>query len=202
MAFVPATNIVEVFIEHSFAGKEGVGWVVHYETNTPPWTPLLMGDLALSIVGWWDTYMQPLMAGSASLQRIRMRDLTTATSGVLDYSTGLPLVGSRAGAAMPANVSLSVKKNTGFAGRSLRGRIYMFGMVEGDVTANFIESGYSNAVLAAWDEALFFAGAEAEYGMVLVSKYSGGSPRPSALVTDVTSVSLADTRVDTRRDRL
>lgn len=202
MVFVPATNVVEAFVEHTFNGKDGVGWVLHYESSMGAWDLAQMADLGNELVTWWDTNMQPLMAGSVSLQRIRMRDITTANGLVLDYTTGLPLAGTRSGAAMPGNVALSIKKNTGYAGRSFRGRIYQFGMVEGDVTANYIEAGYTTPLLAAWTQALLLVGAVGDYGMLVVSKYSAGSPRPLALETEVVSVSLADTRIDTRKDRL
>jgi hypothetical protein len=202
MPFVPAINVAEVFIEHNFNNKPGVGWVLHYENSLGSWTAALLADLALQLVTWWDTSMQPLMTGSVHLERVRLRDITVQNGIVAEYTTGLPLTGSRAGASMPANVALSVKKNTGLAGKSFRGRVYQFGMAEGDVTVNTVETAYVTPLLAAWNEALLLIGASADYVMVLASKYSGNAPRPTALVSEVTSFSLADRTVDTRRDRL
>jgi hypothetical protein len=103
---------------------------------------------------------------------------------------------------MPANVAFSLKKNTGLAGKNFRGRIYQFGMAEADVAQNFVTTGYALAVQAAWTEALLLTGDGFDYGMVLASKYTQNAPRPVGIATDVTSISYADLRVDTRRDRL
>jgi len=202
MPFVPAPNIVEVFMEHTLNNKKGVGWVLHYETDVVPWTVTRMTDLATVLAAWWNTEMKPNMNTSCSLDRIRMRELTGPNSLVVDYTTGLPIGGTLSGSPITGNVAFSLKKNTGLAGRSFRGRIYQFGFVETDTTLNELSAARANAYVAAWTEALFLTGFDADYGMVLTSKYSGGSPRASAISTDVTSISYADSTVDTRRDRL
>lgn len=202
MTFVPATNVAEVFVEHTFNGKAGVGWVWHFDLSTPPWTEEKLLDLGGAIKAWWDTDMQPNMTAQVSLTRIRLRDITTANSPIADYSTGLPLVGSLTGQAMPGNVAFSIKKNTGLAGRSYRGRSYIFGFNEADVDQNSLGAGRANAYVAALNNALLLVGSLSDYGMVVVSKYSGNTPRVLGLVTPMTSWSYADLTVDTRRDRL
>jgi len=202
MTFVPVAGINEVFIEHQYNGKPGVGWVLHYETTAAGWTAPIFLDFGAAIVSWWDVHMQPLMGNTVQLQRIRMRDLTTQNSGVLDYTTGLPLTGTRTGNAVSANVAFSLKKNSGLAGRSFRGRVYQFGMTEDDSSANVVGTGYANAVRAAWNEALFLSGTLEDYAMVVVSKYSAGQPRAAGIATDVINFSYVDLQIDTRRDRL
>lgn len=202
MPFVPATNVVEVFMEHTLNNKKGVGWVIHYESSLGAWTPATMNDLALQLRDWWNTDMKPLVNTSVSLDRIRMRDLTTQAGLVLDYTAGLPIAGTLAGSPSTANVAFVLKKNSGYAGRSYRGRIYQFGFVETDTTLNELSSARANAYVAAWTNALLLVGAAADYGMLIISKYSGGAPRATAIETDVTSISYSDSTVDTRRDRL
>ena len=202
MVFVPANGICEVFMEHSVNDVTNIGWVLHYERSGATSWSVLFEDLGQYLVNWWDVHMQPLVSTATLLQRVRMRDLTSQNAPIGDYSIGLPLTGTATGQPASNNVAISVKKNTGLAGKSYRGRIYQLGLTENQVVGNFIDSAYRTALLAAWTEALFITGGSAEYGMVLVSKYSAGAPRAAALVNDVTSVSLADTRIDTRRDRM
>jgi len=202
MAFIPVPNCCEVFVEHQFNGKPNVGWVLHYESDIVPWTPLLMSDLAAQLKAWWDVHMQPLVSTATILTRIRLRELTTQSGLILDYTAGLPLTGSRAGDAAPANVAFVLKKNSGFSGRSFRGRIYQMGFTESDMSTNFISSTLANDYVDAWTEALLLVGTEAEYGMVIASKYSGGAPRGTGVKTDVSNITYSDLIVDTRRDRL
>jgi len=202
MAFVPVPGIVEVFIEHTFHGKPGVGWVVHYESTIDPSDPAVMADMGDSIIAWWIAEMKPYVTAQVTLNRVRMRLLTTANSAIMDRIPGSVQTGTLTGQAMPGNVAFSIKKNTGLAGRSLRGRIYQFGFNEADVDGNNLGVGRASTYVDAWTEALFLAGVEGNYGMVVVSKYSQNQPRVTGIATDVTSISYSDLRLDTRRDRL
>lgn len=202
MAFVPAAGIAEVFMEFVCNGKPGLGFVLHYEKTAPAWTSAILADLGEYLRVWFNTHLKPQMHTSSALQRIRMRDLTTQNGLVADYATGLPISGTLAGSPVTNNVAFSLKKNTGFAGKNFRGRIYQFGFVEVDTIGNTLDSARANAYVDAWTEALFISGGLADYGMVLVSKYFNNAPRAAALVTDVTSITYADLTVDTRRDRL
>jgi hypothetical protein len=136
------------------------------------------------------------------LERIRLRNISTQNGMVLDYTTGLPLVGTGSPAPTPNNVSFSLKKNTGLAGKSYRGRVYLLGLTEVAVNGNFLDAAVANLFVDAFNEALILVGAEDTYAMALVSKYTGNNPRSSALVSNVTSFSYSDLRIDTRRDRL
>lgn len=202
MPFVPVPNIVEVFMEHSFHEKQGIGWVLHYENALGVWSTDTMQELFSQLIAWWTASMKPLVTADVTLYRVRGRVLTTATSGIDERVLTSPQTGTRAGQAMPNNVAFSLKKNTGLAGRSNRGRIYQFGFAEADVSGNFMTTALANSYVTAWNEALLFTGELTTYGMVVASKYSGNAPRPTGVATDVLYISYSDTRVDTRRDRL
>lgn len=202
MAFVPVTGIAEVFMEHNLNDKSGVGWVLHYEKTLGAWTNATLVDLAEQLIVWWDTHLQPLVGAHMALTRVRLRDLSTQNGLIADVTSTLPINGTLSGTPPSNNVAWSLKKSTGLSGRSFRGRIYHMGMTESVVNANLIDTSHGNAVITAWNEALFFSGGVADYGMVVVSKYSGGNPRVLGLATDCIAIAAADFRVDTRRDRL
>lgn len=203
MPFVPATNIVEVFMEHQYHGVQGKGYVLHYDNSLGPWTLPLMAELATELIDWWTVQMRPLVNNQTVLERIRMRDITQAEGLVYDTSTGLPLAGSRAGTPVQSQVVISVKKATGLAGKSQRGRVYHFGFNQGDFTGtNTLSTAYTALVETAWNAALGLVGATANYDMQLVSKFTGGQPRTIAEVRPITAMSLVDRRVDTNRLKL
>lgn len=202
MAFIPAAATVEVFMEHQVNGKSGVGWVLHYRSASTEWDLLAMNDLALQLRNWWNTEIENLVHPATRLERIRLRNISSANGAVLDYTTGLPITGSGSAAGTPNNVSFSLKKNTGLAGKSFRGRVYLLGLTEAAVNGNFLDAAVANLFVDAFNEALILVGAEDTYAMALVSKYSNNAPRASALVNNVSSFSYSDLRIDTRRDRL
>jgi len=183
-------------------GKEGVGNVLHYEKTGGPWTLDALDDLAAYLKAWFNTHLKPQMNTATGLHRIRLRDITTQNGLIMDYNDGLPIDGTLSGSPVSNNVAFSLKKNTGFSGKGFRGRIYQGGFVEADTTGNFLSPTRANAYAAAWTEALFISGGVADYGMVLVSKFFNGSPRATGLITDVSSITYADLRVDTMRSRL
>ena len=202
MAFIPVPNIAEVFVEHSLNGKPGVGWVVHYETTGASWNAADLTELCALLAAWWNIEMKSTVTAQVILQRIRARDLTTANSPIVEYTTGMPIIGTGTGSSEPGNVSFSLKKNTGIAGRSYRGRIYMMGMSDTNVTGNLLNATVANLWVAAWTEALLLVGSVQSYGMVVASRYANNAPRVSGISTPVISISYADLRIDTRRDRL
>lgn len=203
MAFVPATNTIEMFVEHQYQGAQGKGYVLHYKNSLGAWTLALMADLATTFIANWNTHMKPLVNNQTVLERIRMRDLTTISGLVYDTAAGLPIAGTRTGTPTQSQVVISVKKNTGLAGKSYRGRVYHFGFNQGDFSApNNLSTSYTASVETAWNELILLVGASGDYEMVLVSKFTGGQPRVSAEVTPITNMTLVDRRVDTNRLKL
>ena len=202
MAFVPATDTIRVFFEHSIHGNSGHGWVMHFQPALAGVTIAKMEDLAAELVDWWDTNVRAFMGNYVALQRLRLLDLSTAESFEFTWSTGLPITGTRVGTDLPANLAFCMKLSTGLSGRSNRGRIYFFGMVEGDVTGNSVTSTYANGVRSAANALKTLVGSEDTYGLVVASFISGGQPRVTAQVTPVIDASYVDLRVDTQRRRL
>lgn len=204
MAFVPVTNVVEVKFDHTYFGVGGKGWVFHYAlVSQGAWDASLLQELLTLLVSWWDVSMQPLMSAQVTLNRIRARDLTTENGLQWETTTGLPLTGTRAGTPLQANAVLSLKKVTGFTGRSFRGRMYHFGLVTADiVNTNFISTATINALEAGYEEALLIPGAVEQYQMVLASKYSDGQQRPVGIATSVFDIQAVDSRIDTNRLKL
>ena len=161
-----------------------------------------MDALATTLAGWWEEHVAPEISGDIILRQVRVTDMTTATSPstTLVLSDG-GITGGRSDNALPNNVALSVSFRTNGRGRSSRGRNYVVGLCEPDVTGNQI-----NSVKAAFFEtaynALIAIMSDTPFTWVVASKYASGAPRTTALIADVTAALIVDRFIDSMRRRL
>lgn len=199
MPYVPATNVVQVEFVFTYDSQVCEN-VIHFQ-NTGAITTPIFNALGVHLVNWFNTNMKPLLPGTVSLNALKMTDLTTQTSGFLNYTTGLPLAGTLADAALPNNVALVITKRTVNRGRSFRGRIYHMGLTEGKVTNNAVQGLHVTALLTAYALLLSFSPSVGTFVMVVVSRYSNGAARGAAVVSPVTGLDT-DGSVDSQRRRL
>lgn len=130
-------------------------------------------------------------------------DLTTQTSPVYVRSFSPPIQGNPAGdPTLPGSVAFTVSFRTAGRGRSSRGRNYVTGLTEGQVTANLLGSGFANSWVALYGELLGVGTFPPAWDWVVVSRISEGEPRAVGLAQTVTDVTYTDLRVDTMRSRL
>lgn len=202
MAFVPFNDVANVFFQFTGPDDEECGYSIDFKSRVAI-GPTEMETLGSAVASWFDTEMQTLMTAGFTLQRLIIRDLSVADSWVTDWVGILPLTGSLAGNSMPSNVCWALKKKTGFAGRSFRGRIYHMGLSEDVVSGNYVDSTYAASVLDAWNE-LITQAAEAGDGwdMVVCSRFADGVERTTGVATLVTGIVNTDLIVDTQRRRL
>ena len=131
------------------------------------------------------------------------RALTAASfhrQGGAGYPSGAALAGTDiSGSSLPGNVAFVLSFRTANRGRSGRGRNYIGGLNEDDVTGNLLTEAKANlfrdAYSAFLSEALF------PYRWVVVSRYNDGVKRAEGLVQTVTTVLYTDLTVDSMRGR-
>ena len=199
MAFVPATNVIQAELVYTWDGQTCEN-VIHYQ-RAGGVTPAAMNDLGAQLVTWFGGAIKAVIAATCSLVEIRMTDLTTQFAPGVTWTAGLPIVGTAASASLPNNVSVSLTKRTAFRGRAYRGRIYQVGLTETGVTANLVLSAVTTVLLPAWLAIQSLTLDSVLCPMVVVSKYQGGAPRGSALVSIVTNITTASVE-DSQRRRL
>lgn len=199
MPFVPAANVIQAELIYSWDGQI-VENVLHYQTVGAP-SATDMSELGGFLVNWWQDNMDTNVAGSVSLDEVRMTDLTSEFAPGSSYTIGLPASGAAVSASLPNNVTLSITKRTALRGRSYRGRIYQVGLTENAVVDNEVSESIQAAILAAWNLAIEFALTSGTAPMVVVSRIQGGVERVTAEVTPVVSFST-DGIVDSQRRRL
>ena len=198
MAFIPVENTVQVEFIFNYGGQ--VAENVIYVKKAAAWDEGIMTTLASSLKTWWDANCKANSAASVSLQRIKVTDLTTQTSPIVEYSTGLPITGTNASPPLPNNVSCAITFVTGNRGRSYRGRNYIIGLCESGVDGNSLGAGTMAAWLAAY-AALKVVIDGLGYAHVVVSRYTNNQPRINGVATTVTSY-RSDGYVDSQRRRL
>jgi len=156
--------------------------------------------LADSLKTQWNTSLKPLTHSSVSLVAIRITNLETEFSPVVEYVSGLPIAGTLAGTQLPNNVTVVAKFTTLARGRSFRGRAYQVGLSTTAINGNVLTSTYRTSLQAAWLLMLDMGGEEG-WRLVVASRISGGAPRPDGVSTIVEGVSVNPT-LDSQRRRL
>lgn len=159
-----------------------------------------MSALAGSMIGWWSTNFTPLVSEDWSTVRIQAVDLRTADGIVFE----LPFVASGGVAveSAPNNVAACVSIRTGVRGRSARGRNYVAGVPNSEITLNTLSTTFINDLVGAYN--MLDGPDEVELGWqwVVVSRFSGGLVRPTGVTFFVTSATMVGNVVRSMRSRL
>lgn len=198
MPFIPIPNTMKVSLEYTLNGQLVVN-VYHVEWPEPIITANLTA-IAAVFANWWSVNMRQNFVTSMVLDRIVATDMGEAEGVQISYVTGLPQGGNIAGAPMPNNVAVVTSLRSSFSGRSRRGRKYWAGLVNTEVTDNFIGSALAAAIVAdmvSLESAIDAAGGN----LVVASLFSEGAPRTTGVVTTVQTFTT-DLRIDTQRRRL
>jgi len=102
--------------------------------------------------------------------------------------------------ALPNEVSFAVKFETGLTGRSARGRMYVTGLVEAEVTGNLLNVARANNFVSALN-ALFATAQASNWIPVVVQRINNGTVLPEGIPRPITDVGFTDLIVDSQRGR-
>lgn len=199
MPYVPAPNCVQAELFYNWNGQ-ACETVLHYEATTAH-TPTQCSDLAAALVTWWGGTWKGWFPTTLSLVGVKVTDLATAVSPVYDASSGLPILGTNGSPSLPNNVALAITKRTAARGRAYRGRIYLPGMVEVQVTDNAVSAAYITNFITGLGTIRNVSVTGQIFKMVVLSRYIGVAPRSEAIATDVTGFTT-DGIIDSQRRRL
>lgn len=173
----------------------------HHYLNTAGWDEGSLNNLGTAIREWWDTEMKVFAPTTLSLVEIEVVDLTANSGLGITVQTGLPIVGTATGAALPNNVTIAVKKGTGFVGRSFRGRTYHVGLMENMVVNNTLNASDVTALRDKYDLLKEPLGAVIPVDLCVLSEVSEGTQRTEGICTVVTGIGI-DPILDSQRRRL
>jgi hypothetical protein len=201
MPFVPSPRIIQIVAEGTYQGQEVVSVHHCHLAGAGAIGEGALINFAVLYKNWFDTTGKKLYQLSYGLEKVVVRDLTTETSVQIEYTTGLPILGTRAGGTMPTNLACVLSKRTGVPGRSYRGRTYLTGQIPADVHDTLFNLSYLKEVVAAF-QALFEAWQGLANVLVVVySKINNGGFRGEGIGTPIKTL-RADIYGDSMYKRL
>lgn len=101
---------------------------------------------------------------------------------------------------LPNEVSFAVKFETGLTGRSARGRLYVTGLTEGEVTGNLLSVVRANAMVDSLNT-LFATAQASNWTPVVVQRINNGAVLPAGIPRPIVDVGFTDLIVDSQRGR-
>jgi len=202
MAFIPAVFAVNAFMEFQLPNNVFAGNSLWIRDQLGQPTAARLEQLCQILRDWWVAELRAAVSNEIALKRINARDMTVQNGVVLDYTTGLPILGTSNSPSMPANVTIAITLRTGFAGRTRRGRLFHIGLTEAQVLGNFILLALQSILETAYRRLRSQYLLPNSFEWVVCSRFSNGQPRQQALLTPITEVFLIDRRIDTQRRRL
>ena len=200
MPFIPAPDIAQVELRMLWDNQR-VENTLYVNTNGLT-EPAILYTIGGEFLSWWTTEISPLVSNTVSLREVYVRLLTTQfSSATSTIPVSPPTGGVSASPPLPNNVSCAISFRTTLPGRAFRGRNYIVGLCESQVTGNNIASSLQTAYIAAYGE---LASRMTDIGCVwgVLSRYQGNAPRVTGQFTPINFVSFTDSVIDSQRRRL
>lgn len=197
----PIANVLRARYVFSMGGVE-CNNVLHFRSPIAP-TQLEMQRLAAGLVSHWKTFTKTQLGAHISLSYVEVTDLSPAPRAT-EIVGGAPAnTGAIAADPLPNSVAIVISVQTAQRGRSYRGRIYICGLVETQVSGNYIDASLATALDTYYTQLVAYTpgGSSVAYELGVLSYYSGGAVRAVPIFTPATAVNI-ETRVDTQRRRL
>lgn len=197
MAFISVPNTL--MAELIYSGSNGLSENTLYFQKDTAVQDSDPEEIALMLTSWWTANVKPLISSGLTLNRIEVTDLSTEDS----FFVAMPVAdgaGAVAIGALPNNVSVAVKFNTNRSGRSFRGRNYVLGLSDSQVTGDAIDAAVRTSYIAAYTQLMDDAGT-AGYTWVVASRYMNNAPRATGVATRIEFVTM-DGTLDSQRRRL
>lgn len=187
-------------MQYTMTGSKVAANVLHF--RQPGAGSLDLVNLGESLEGWHAAQLAGRQHVNVALNKIILTDLTSDTGQSIEYTTGLPNVGTLSGDPMPNQVAAVASLYTAFRGRSFRGRIFHLGLTEAQVAGNHLATGIAGQLEAAYQGLILLTMVgNPDYQLVVVSYWRNKVLRSQGLATDVVRVSV-NSRVDSQRRRM
>jgi hypothetical protein len=172
-----------------------------YFTQAGAWALEELQSLADAVDDVWAELGLPLFSTAYTYMYTKATDLREeiALQALQDAGSG---VGTASGSGEAANVSFAVKRQSGFTGRSARGRVFLPALSTSQfVSVNHVSSDYGNYAVALM-EAIDAAALLESWVGVICSRFNAGVQRAHGVTFPIVTWSYTDTRVDSQRGRL
>lgn len=199
MAFQPAPNCAEAVIHGSISGRSMAN-VLNF-SRAGGYEAEDLCTLAGVIANWWSTEVLPELSVGYSFESVLVRGLAAENDQTCSDNTGAG-PGSVSGPGLSANAALVVTHRSGFTGRSARGRTYVGGIPASVAVSTLAVTGtFRTAIEEAFLEIPNYAAVEG-WTHVVLSRYSNGAPRETAVTFAVIDYEVRNVNIDSMRTRL
>lgn len=198
MAFQSVPQTAEAVVRYTNNGV--ISSLTFYGLYPTAYDQTAIDDLAAAVDGWAGTDLRSILAQETAYTTTSVRGLENAVDFFSVNATGAG-IGSTTGEQLPGLVAFAVKRITGLAGRSARGRVFL-PVPQNDLGSD--ENQVAGARVTAYVAALNVLRADmllAGWTEVVVSRYTLGAARPVGVTYPVTNYLATDTFIDTQRRR-
>jgi len=201
MAFVPASNVLQVEIRGEYFGQE-IENTLYFQCSSA-----INGTNVAAIFDFIEDEFLPDwltgMASTVAIDELYGTDLTSASSPTYTRTFSPALNGTESGAAgQPGSIATCISFRTQNRGRSARGRNYVAGVTENNVSGNNLDLGWINGLVAAYELLLGGGSFPVAWQWVVLSRFLLGAPRIAGLVQEIVDVLSTDVTADSQRGRL
>lgn len=199
MAFIPAIDTARCEIRYTCVGQrvENTLWFQH---DTGVITEADREALGAYLEGWYNSEIKPLQSASVIYQEVYVVDWSAENAGTSTVNSLAGTTGAGVSPISPNNVTMAVSFRTALRGRSSRGRNYIIGLMESDVTGSIIEATTRSNWRNAYDAIL--VDPPTDFTWSVASFYTDNVARVTALVQPINGVVVVDDYVDSQRRRL
>lgn len=202
MAFQPVIDTVEIDMIFTLNGVPAQN--VFYAELVGGYVLADLVALATQIDINWQGNWRTEQPAEVTYLRTEVRGLALQNDIATSNNTSTN-PGTHISAALPNNVTFAIKKESGFTGRSARGRSYWIGIPQDQILLadeNRLSAGFIALLVANVDTVRTSIIAVAPWVPVLVSRFTAGAPRVTGLTFPWVTTTNVDNRVDTQRGRL
>lgn len=198
MAFIETPDVARVAVRQSLFGQDVINTLWFQRTGLGSITASELTDLNSAVFTWWDNFVSLALSTDLSLVDITStsQDSVSAPSVVSAMSSS----GVLAGASLPGSCCITVSFRTAQRGRSGRGRNYISGLRESDVSGNVLGNGPAADLIIAYEELIGGFAIFWEWGVV--SHYLNNAPRAAGFFQVINDATIVDANLDSQRRRL
>lgn len=199
--FIPVPGTAKVAMVSTLNLQQMIN-TFHFKLTAGEWDAAGLNSLCEAVWNWYHDNIRPIQTNIAVMIRCTAVSLQSSTAASGAYSA-TPAAGAVSSPYVPNNVALVATLRTALRGRSYRGRFYLGGIPQAQLSgANYIADSYAatfrTAMLALMTDA-DIAALEATWGVV--SLRHDNAARSTGVFTPITTVDV-DPTIDSQRRRL
>lgn len=199
MPFVPVPNTAQVTILQTLFGQEVVNVLHFFRSGGYDLDTLI--DLASNVRDRWAIEILPFQSEDLSFDGVRARNLDVQDGFQFEVQSGVANSGGITSGSLPGNVAFVLTHRTANIGRSRRGRTYLAGLPENQVTGNALAAPVASDFVTGFNALRTFMAGQGDQ-LVVASRFADGAPRPIGIVSLVVNTVARDLFVDSQRGRL